>query len=175
MSSHDSGTHSTYQSLCLAEVSPLEGQEAHKEHELHIGYRPVYYSSHYKRRRKHPWKEATERLVLWLIDFQAIKDHFGPLTRSPVWKVRGFSQRLPGLCWRWWAVCGDNHLPKHCQSPDQCLSLARAKFHSLQTFHFPFGILLISSEVLTEKRLHVDLNQNLEQAAIFLKAFPSAS
>lgn len=36
----------THQSSCLVEVSPLEGQEAHKEHELHIGYKPIYNSSH---------------------------------------------------------------------------------------------------------------------------------
>lgn len=30
MSSHDSGTQSMHQSLCLVEVSPLESQEVHK-------------------------------------------------------------------------------------------------------------------------------------------------
>lgn len=95
------------------------------------------------------WKIRS--LINWFF-----KDHSAPLAHSPVWKVRGFSQRLPGLCWRWWAVCGDNHMPKHCQSPDQSLGLARAKFHSLQTFRFQFGILQNPSEVLTEKRLHMD-------------------
>jgi len=53
-----------------------------------------------------------------------------------------------------------------CQAPDQNLILARAKFHSLQNFHFQYGIPLIPSEMLTEKTAPQTLNQNTEQTAI---------